>query len=135
MDAVQEFGAWCFREFPEGIDSAARVDMQAAFLAGVRLGQQVPTAVPRMPPLPGSARFDTAEALRLAGKRGEIHPADAVAFIYPDVATFERYAASNRVNEGVDAIGPLEDGGRVVGIVDLRRALFGRVTDPSLPDG
>lgn len=40
-----------------------------------------------------TARTDTAAAVRLAGKHGEIHPDDAVAFIYPDLDAFSERAA------------------------------------------
>lgn len=82
-------------------------------------------------------RTDTAAALRLAGKRDEIHPLDAVAFLYPDRAYFEASAKRDREIHHNDVIGPFIAGDGLLGIVDIRRQVREhgwRVTDPALPD-
>lgn len=78
-----------------------------------------------------------AAALRLAGKRAEIHPNDVVALIYPSREYFEASAARDRENHHNDVIGPLVTEMGLLGIVDMRRQLREsgwQVTDPSLPD-
>lgn len=82
-------------------------------------------------------RADTAAALRLAGKRGEIHPVDAIAFIYPDAAYFEASAKRDREIHGNEVSGPFETAEGLTGVVSMvpqLRANGWRVTDPSLPD-
>jgi hypothetical protein len=82
-------------------------------------------------------RTDTAAALRLAGKRDEIHPDDAFALIYPDRAYFEASAKRDREIHHNDVIGPLETPDGLIGIVDMRwqmREMGCPPTDPSLPD-
>ena len=84
-----------------------------------------------------AVRTDTAAALRLAGKRGEIHPDDAVAFIYPDRAYFDAAAQRDREIHHNEVIGPFDTPEGLMGIVDLRPqlALSGdRIADPALPD-
>jgi hypothetical protein len=79
----------------------------------------------------------TAAALRLAGKRDEIHPNDAVALIYPSREYFEASARRDREIHHNDVIGPLVTEMGLLGIVDLRRQMREsgwQVTDPSLPD-
>jgi hypothetical protein len=82
-------------------------------------------------------RTDTAAALRLAGKRDEIHPLDAVAFLYPDRAYFEASAGRDREIHHNDVHGPYVTDAGLLGIVDIRPQLREqglRVTDPALPD-
>lgn len=82
-------------------------------------------------------RTNTAAALRTAGLRAEIHPVDAVAFIYPDRAYFERSAQRDRELHHNEVHGPFETEDGLLGIVDIRPQLRDRdlrVTDPSLPD-
>lgn len=76
---------------------------------------------------------DTAMALRLLGKREEIHPHDAVAFIYPSRAVAADFAMSNLEIHGHDTYSVAVEGG-VIGVVDLRHC-FSEVTDPARPDG
>jgi hypothetical protein len=83
-------------------------------------------------------RTDTAAALRTAGLREEIHPIDAVAFIYPGRAYFDRSAARDREIHGNDVHGPFETEAGLLGIVDMRPQLREHgilVTDPTMPDG
>jgi hypothetical protein len=82
-------------------------------------------------------RTDTAAALRLAGRRDEIHPADAMAFTYPDREYFEASAKRDRENNGNEVIGPFETDEGLIGIVSMQpqmRARGWEVTDPALPD-
>ena len=82
-------------------------------------------------------QVNTAAALRLAGKRAEIHPHDAIAFTYPDRAYFEASAQRDREIYHNDVIGPLVTDAGLIGIVDMRRQLRemgGNATDPVLPD-
>jgi hypothetical protein len=79
----------------------------------------------------------TGAALRVAGKRAEIHPHDAVAFIYPDRAYFEASAQRDREIHHNDVIGPLVTDAGLIGIVDMRRQLRemgASATDPAFPD-
>jgi len=84
-----------------------------------------------------AVRTGTAAALRLAGLRDEVHPHDAMAFIYPDRAYFERSAARDRELLRNDVHGPYETPEGLLGIVDIRPQLRERglrATDPELPD-
>jgi hypothetical protein len=76
---------------------------------------------------------DAAEALRMTGKRSEVHPNDVAAFVHRSQESFEAFAASNRQHNGFETYGPLECGHGVLGIVDMRPALP-IPTDPALPD-
>lgn len=82
-------------------------------------------------------RTDTATALRTAGLRGEIHPLDAVAFIYPDRDYFEASAKRDREMHRNDVHGPYETPDGLLGIVDIRRQVRESgllATDPAMPD-
>lgn len=86
---------------------------------------------------PRAERTDTAAALRLAGLRGQIHPVDAVAFIYPGRAYFEASAGRDRELHHNDVHGPYETPAGLLGIVDIRPQLReqGLVpADPARPD-
>lgn len=76
---------------------------------------------------------DASDALRMIGKRAEIHPNDVAAFAHRSRESFEAFAASNREHNDFETYGPLECGGCVLGVVDMRPALP-RPTDPTLPD-
>jgi hypothetical protein len=88
----------------------------------------------RPPVLP---RVDTAAALRLAGRRGDIHPHDAIAFIYPDRAYFEESAGRDREIHGNEVIGPMMTECGLIAVVSIvpqmRREGY-PATDPALPD-
>jgi hypothetical protein len=84
-----------------------------------------------------AVRTDTAAALRRAGLRGEIHPLDAVAFIYPDREYFEASAKRDREEHHNDVHGPFETEDGLLGIVDIRpqfREMGYAITSPALPD-
>lgn len=84
-----------------------------------------------------AVRTDTAAALRRAGLRDEIHPLDAVAFIYPDREYFEASAKRDRENHHNDVHGPFETEDGLLGIVDMRPQLRQQgvaCTHPRLPD-
>jgi hypothetical protein len=81
--------------------------------------------------------FDTAEGLRLIGKRSEIHPRDAHAFLYPSREAADLFAQANRERNGVETLGTAEVEGGVVGVLDIRSFYLdhgGSPTDPALPD-
>jgi hypothetical protein len=73
-------------------------------------------------------------ALRALGLRGTIHPDDVCAFLYPSQEACDAYATGNREHHGHPDLGSYAAGDKVVGVVDLRRALP-RPGDPALPDG
>jgi hypothetical protein len=91
----------------------------------------------------GAKRFDPAIALRLAGKRGEVHPLDIAAFVYPSMEKAERAADANRKLHRHYVLGPIVTEIGPVNIIDFRPA-FARIhadagteyrpTDPNLPD-
>jgi len=64
-------------------------------------------------------RAATAAALRLAGKRDEVHPNDAVACAYRDRTAAEAWRASGAEN-GQPTLGITELDGQVVALIDLR---------------
>jgi hypothetical protein len=77
--------------------------------------------------------IDGGAALALLGLRGQVHPADVVAFAYRDRAAAAAWQASNAAHNGVPALGAAVAGDEVVGVLDLRPAL-GTAMDPALPD-
>jgi hypothetical protein len=81
---------------------------------------------------------DTAAALRLIGKREEVHPRDAHAFRYQSVEAAEAYASANLEHWGHPTLGAhVGEDGSVVGVLDFRPQLASldrEPTDPSLPD-
>lgn len=83
--------------------------------------------------------FDAAEALRLIGKRGEVHPRDAWACVYQSQEAADAFAESNEKHHGHPHLGHVTlDSGSVLGVIDLRPASLrhgGEITDPALPDG
>lgn len=84
-----------------------------------------------------AVRTDTATALRRAGLRDQIHPLDAVAFIYPNRKYFEVSAKRDREEHGNEVTGPIETEDGLLGIVDIRpqfREMGIMITPPSLPD-
>src|ERR1035441_10890550 len=66
------------------------------------------------------AHFDTAQALDLLGKTGEIQPDEAVAFLYPTREAAEAFADSNLLNGGLPSLGIMEVAGGWLGAVDIR---------------
>jgi hypothetical protein len=91
----------------------------------------------------GAKRFDPAIALRLVGKRGEVHPNDIAAFVYPSMEKAERAADANRKLHRHYVLGPIVTEVGPVNIIDLRPAFDRqhraqmkeyRPTDPNLPD-
>lgn len=89
------------------------------------------------------ASTDTAAALRLLGLRRQVHPDDAVAFIYRDWAASAAFDAADVGYHGVPRLGTVAVDGGVLGVLDLRPALAadaaaaGRSwepTDPARPD-
>lgn len=85
------------------------------------------------------APVDTPAALRLLGKRGEVHPRDAYAYAYRDQAAADAFQQATLDHHGVPSLGTATDrAGRLVGVYDLRPALAGNFgvppTDPRLPD-
>jgi hypothetical protein len=80
---------------------------------------------------------DTAAALRLIGKRDQVHPRDAAAFAYRDRAAADAYAASNAEHNGIPSLGTAVKGDEIIGVLDLRGTLAehgAEPTDPRLPD-
>jgi hypothetical protein len=76
---------------------------------------------------------DRAAALRLLGKRSEIHPYDVVAYIYASRESAEGFAASNLEHHGYPSLGITETAQGWLGIIDLRPGSV-RVTDPAESD-
>lgn len=82
---------------------------------------------------------DTAAALRLAGARSQVHPADALAFTYRDLAAARAYAQANLDGHGIPSLGiAVTESGTAIGVLDLR-APFARhdgwtPADPAWPD-
>lgn len=78
---------------------------------------------------------DTAAALRLIGKRDQVHPRDAMAYTYRDQAAADAYAASNAEHNDIPSLGTAAIDGAVVGVLDLRPLLTAtEATDPRRPD-
>jgi hypothetical protein len=77
---------------------------------------------------------DRAEALRLIGKRTEVHPDDAWASTYPTRECAETFAEANRRHNNAPSLGIIACGDRWLGVTDLRPQLGTKVTDPSVPD-
>jgi hypothetical protein len=78
---------------------------------------------------------DTAVALRLIGKRDEIHPDDAYAFLYQSRESAEAFAESNRRHGDAIPLGIMPLGDQWLGVIDLRPQLLPRQThDPAAPD-
>jgi hypothetical protein len=80
---------------------------------------------------------DVAAALRLIGKRDQVHPRDAVAFAYRDHRAAQAWAASNLEHYGHPSLGWDVGGDAVIGVIDLRPELFRHgagLTSPSRPD-
>jgi hypothetical protein len=80
-----------------------------------------------------AAYRDTAGALRLIGIRGEVHPDDAYASIYPNRECAEVFAASNLRHNHCPDLGLIERDYGWLGVTDLRPQA-GLVTPPSVPD-
>ena len=66
------------------------------------------------------AQYDTAQALDLLGKTGEIQPDEAIAFLYPSREAAEAFADSNLLNGGLPSLGIMEVAGGWLGAVDIR---------------
>jgi hypothetical protein len=85
-----------------------------------------------------SERFpDTAAALWLLGRRGEVHPRDAMAWVYRDQAAADAWHASTAEHYGVPCLGTAPCDGGVLGVYDLRPMFDGHgvaLADPALPD-
>lgn len=80
---------------------------------------------------------DTAWALRMLGKRDEIHPRNAFAAVYPSEEAAQAYADANSEHWGYVSVGRIPVDGGILGVTDLRRAwrdLDHPITDPALPD-
>jgi hypothetical protein len=81
---------------------------------------------------------DAGLALRLLGRRHEVHPRDVVAFVYPSVEAERAYAEANEENWGHGRLGPMPVDGGILGVTDLRpvqkRDWGIEPTDPALPD-
>jgi hypothetical protein len=80
---------------------------------------------------------DTAMALRLLGKRDEVHPRDAFACVYSSREAAEAFREANREHWGHPSLGIVVVDGGVLGVSDLRPALRGfgaEPTNPALPD-
>lgn len=76
-------------------------------------------------------------ALRLFGRRNEIHPRDVVACLHSSTEAAEAFTAANREHWHHDTLGPVVVDGGVLAVVDLRGALRAHgcePTDPRLPD-
>jgi len=83
------------------------------------------------------ATIPTGVALRLIGKREEVHPRDAWACVWRDAALAEFSCQANREHYGHRVWGPVMTDGGLLEVVDLRPALEReglRLTDPALPD-
>lgn len=77
---------------------------------------------------------DTGAALRLLELRDQVHPRDAIAFVYRDQQAAGAYAASNLDHSGLPSLGTVPVDGGILGVLDLRPALMAKITDPALPD-
>jgi hypothetical protein len=77
---------------------------------------------------------DIAGALRLIGKRDEVHPDDAYALVYPSRECAEVFAESNRRNNDVPSLGIIEHDGAWIGVLDLRHQATGLITPPAVAD-
>ena len=77
-------------------------------------------------------------ALRVLGRRGDVHPRDVAAFAYRDQAAAGAWMAATLAHQAIPHLGTAQlDDGRVVGVYDLRPVLdLGGVplTSPHLPD-
>jgi hypothetical protein len=81
---------------------------------------------------------DTAGALRLLGKRAEVHPRCAFAAVYSSQEAAEAFRDANLEYWGHPSLGLTVVDGGVLGAIDLRPSLRGfgvEPTDPALPDG
>lgn len=79
--------------------------------------------------------FDRFAALRLIGRRDEVHPDDALAFLYASREAAEAFAATNERYSSIRPLGIMEHDGAWLGVLDLRGTL-GRspITDPAVAD-
>lgn len=79
----------------------------------------------------------TRGALRLIGKRAEVHPRDVVAFAYRDQAAADAYTAANLERYGHPSLGMAVFGDEVIGVLDLRPGLASQgigLISPLRPD-
>lgn len=82
-------------------------------------------------------RADTAVALRTIGKGQEVHPKDAVAYLYRDQEAADAFAASNLETYGLSTLGSYATHLGVIAVLDLRpsmRAHGSALTDPAEAD-
>lgn len=80
---------------------------------------------------------DTSVALHTIGRRQEVHPKDAIAFLYRDQEAADAFAVSNLEHYGHQSLGSYATPDGVVGVIDIRHAQLdlGRgVTDPAEAD-
>jgi len=80
---------------------------------------------------------DTATALRTIGRRQEVHPKDAIAFLYSNQEAADAFAAANLEHHGHQSLGSYATAEGVVGVIDIRAAqeVLGRsATDPAEAD-
>jgi hypothetical protein len=85
----------------------------------------------------GGRRVDTGAALRLIGKRDEVHPRDAIAFAYRDHAAARAYASANLELYGHPSLGTGIGGDEIIVVHDLRPSFTTHclgVTAPGHPD-
>lgn len=83
------------------------------------------------------ARVDNAAALRLLGRRDEVHPRDVSACVYQSREAAQAWADANREHWRHPSLGIVAVDGGVLGVTDLRSALreFGtKPTDPTWSD-
>lgn len=67
-------------------------------------------------------RVDRGAALRIAGLRGQVHPADVAAHVYPSLRVASAWIAGNG-NYGLPALGQVATEMGVVVVFDLRPVL------------
>lgn len=80
---------------------------------------------------------DTAQALRTIGRRQEVHPKDAIAFLYANQEAADAFAATNLEHHGHQSLGSYATADGVVGVIDIRaaqEALGHAATDPAEAD-
>lgn len=84
-----------------------------------------------------SSKLPSDVALRLIGKRDEVHPRDVIAFVWRDPELAEEACRGNREWFEHDVWGPIMIDGGMLEVIDFRPDLRRQglpVTDPSLPD-
>jgi hypothetical protein len=77
---------------------------------------------------------DRAAALRVIGRRSEVHPDDVQACTYPTRECAEVFAEANRRYNGLASLGICAHEDAWLGVTDLRPQMSSGGTDPAAPD-